>query len=136
MTLKTKYVGQVPGKQISACAWEGGSLRIALAVDSFIYFANIRPDYKWTYFSLTVVYCHTKQDRPDTAVTFWNTKTGDKYQKHVKSLLGVASEGEHCVLATKNDDNINPYGLIICNNLGRFREIFFQCSKYFFATNW
>ena len=61
MTLKTKYVGQVPGKQISACAWEGGSLRIALAVDSFIYFANIRPDYKWTYFSLTVVYCHTKQ---------------------------------------------------------------------------
>ena len=153
MTLKTKYVGQVPGKQISACAWEGGSLRIALAVDSFIYFANIRPDYKWTYFSLTVVYCHTKQvlyctvlyctvlychtkqDRPDTAVTFWNTKTGDKYQKHVKSLLGVASEGEHCVLATKNDDNINPYGLIICNNLGRFREIFFQCSKYFFATN-
>ena len=127
----------MPGKQISACAWEGGSLRIALAVDSFIYFANIRPDYKWTHFSLTVVYCHTKQvlyctvlyctvlychtkqDRPDTAVTFWNTKTGDKYQKHVKSLLGVASEGEHCVLATKNDDNINPYGLIICNNLGR-----------------
>ena len=59
--MKTRNVGQVPGKQISACAWEGGSLRIALAVDSFIYFANIRPDYKWTYFSLTVVYCHTKQ---------------------------------------------------------------------------
>ncbi len=33
---------KVPGKQITACAWEGGSLRIALAVDSFIYFANIR----------------------------------------------------------------------------------------------
>ena len=29
-----------------SCSWEGGSLRIALAVDSFIYFANIRPDYK------------------------------------------------------------------------------------------
>ena len=37
---------KVPGKQIHGCAWEGGSLRIALAVDSFIYFANIRPDYK------------------------------------------------------------------------------------------
>ena len=109
---------KVPGKQISACAWEGGSLRIALAVDSFIYFANIRPDYKWTFFAHTVVYSHTKPDRPDTAVTFWNTKTGDKYQKHVRSLLGVASEGEHCVLATKNDDNINPYGLILCNSLG------------------
>jgi WD repeat-containing protein 35 len=38
---------KVPGKQITACAWEGGSLRIALAVDSFIYFANIRPDYRY-----------------------------------------------------------------------------------------
>ena len=109
---------KVPGKQISACAWEGGSLRIALAVDSFIYFANIRPDYKWTYFANTVVYTFNKPERQDTAITFWNTKSGEKYQKHVKSLLSVAAEGEHCVLATKNDDNINPYGLILCNSLG------------------
>lgn len=31
---------------MSALSWEGGGLKIALAVDSFIYFANIRPDYK------------------------------------------------------------------------------------------
>lgn len=37
---------KVPGKTMHSCSWEGGSLRIALAVDSFIYFANIRPDYK------------------------------------------------------------------------------------------
>ena len=37
---------QVPGTGISALSWEGGSLRVALAVDSYIYFANIRPDYK------------------------------------------------------------------------------------------
>lgn len=41
---------KVPGQKLSACSWEGGSLRIALAVDSFIYFANIRPDYKVTIF--------------------------------------------------------------------------------------
>ena len=85
---------------------------------SFIYFANIRPDYKWTYFANTVVYTFNKADRQDTAIAFWNTKSGEKYQKHVKSLLSVAAEGEHCVLATKNDDNINPYGLILCNSLG------------------
>ena len=39
---------KVPGKQMHSCSWEGGSLRVALAVDSFIYFANIRPDYKVT----------------------------------------------------------------------------------------
>ncbi|XP_058407729.1 WD repeat-containing protein 35 isoform X2 [Diceros bicornis minor] len=38
---------KVPGKQMSALSWEGGGLKIALAVDSFIYFANIRPDYKF-----------------------------------------------------------------------------------------
>ena len=37
---------KVPGKSMYSCSWEGGSLRISLAVDSFIYFANIRPDYK------------------------------------------------------------------------------------------
>lgn len=37
---------KVPGKQMTGVAWEGGGLRIGLAVDSFIYFANIRPDYK------------------------------------------------------------------------------------------
>ena len=109
---------KVPGKQISACAWEGGSLRIALAVDSFIYFANIRPDYQWTFFTNTVVYTHTKPDRSDAAVTFWNIKSNDKYQKHVKSLLSMASAGEHCILATRNEDNLNPYGLILCNSIG------------------
>jgi WD repeat-containing protein 35 len=38
---------KVMGSGISSLSWEGGSLRLALAVDSFIYFANIRPDYKW-----------------------------------------------------------------------------------------
>lgn len=39
---------KVPGKQVTAISWEGGGLRIGLAVDSYIYFANIRPDYKVT----------------------------------------------------------------------------------------
>ena len=68
---------KVPGKQITACAWEGGSLRIALAVDSFIYFANIRPDYKWAYFSNVIVYWYNQSDKENTAVVFWNHKTGE-----------------------------------------------------------
>ena len=41
----------VVGGGINALSWEGGGLRIALAVDAYIYFANIRPDYKWAYFA-------------------------------------------------------------------------------------
>jgi hypothetical protein len=41
----------------SALSWEGGGLRLALAVDSYIYLANIRPKYKWAFFgSSTCVY--------------------------------------------------------------------------------
>ncbi len=36
---------RVPGTGISGLSWEGNGLRLALAVDSFIYFTNVRPDY-------------------------------------------------------------------------------------------
>ena len=66
---------KVPGKEIADCTWEGGSLRIALAVDSFIYFANIRPNYVWTSFANVIVYTFFKAERQETLVAFWNTKT-------------------------------------------------------------
>lgn len=68
---------KVPGREITAISWEGGGLRIALAVDSFIYFANIRPDYKWGYCANTVVYTYTKPDRVEHCVAFWDSKNGE-----------------------------------------------------------
>lgn len=69
---------KVPGNEISSLSWEGKSLRIAMAVDSFIYFANIRPDYMWCYFEKTVVFLNknsTNHTRNSTTnvITFWNT---------------------------------------------------------------
>lgn len=77
VTLQHLRTLKVPGKEITACSWEGGSLRIALAVDSFIYFANIRPDYRWCYFANTVVYTYTKPERTETCVTFWDTRNNE-----------------------------------------------------------
>ena len=79
---------RIVSKNVSyvACAWEGGSLRIALAVDSFIYFANIRPDYKWAYFANVIVYWYNQADKEDTAVVFWNHKTGDVRRRSGFSL--------------------------------------------------
>uniref|UniRef100_A0A452QVN2 WD repeat-containing protein 35 n=1 Tax=Ursus americanus TaxID=9643 RepID=A0A452QVN2_URSAM len=96
---------KVPGKQMSALSWEGGGLKIALAVDSFIYFANIRPDYKWGYCSNTVVYAYTRPDRPEYCVIFWDTKNNEKYVKYVKSLISITTCGDFCILATKADEN-------------------------------
>ncbi|XP_071111924.1 WD repeat-containing protein 35-like isoform X1 [Haliotis cracherodii] len=109
---------KVPGKQMYACSWEGGSLRIALAVDSFIYFANIRPDYKWGYCSNTVVYSFTKPDRLEHCVIFWDTKNNEKYVKYVKNLIAVTAFGDYCCLATKADEMVGHYVLVLCNSIG------------------
>ena len=123
-------------------------MRIALAVDSFIYFANIRPNYKWTYFANTVVYTFPRPDKSETDVVFWNIKSNEvikrekllkssltfsilKFQrntKHVPRLFAIASSSDHCVLATPQSDESAmtvpgaaaeyPHVLSLCNSLG------------------
>ncbi|ELK27435.1 PREDICTED: WD repeat-containing protein 35 isoform X2 [Myotis davidii] len=109
---------RVAGKQISALSWEGGGLKIALAVDCFIYFANIRPDYKWGYCLNTIVYAYTRPDRPEYCVIFWDTKNNEKYVKYVKSLISITTCGDFCILATKADENLPQFVLVLCNSIG------------------
>ena len=68
---------KIPGSDITSISWEGKSLRIAMAVDSFIYFANVRPDYLWCYFEKSVVFLnpHKIRDSNMNLLTFWNTTT-------------------------------------------------------------
>nr|CAD7432265.1 unnamed protein product [Timema monikensis] len=107
---------KIPGREVSCCVWDGSSLRLALAVNSHIFFANIRPHYRWTYFEHTVVYCYNRPDKHGTIVSFWDITNNECYNKLVKYLLGIASFGEHCVLATKADDSsTSQFSLILCN---------------------
>lgn len=55
---------------MKALSWEGRSLRIAIAIESFIYFANVKPDHKYAFYGNTLAYC----SGPET-VTFWDTIT-------------------------------------------------------------
>ncbi|XP_068194364.1 WD repeat-containing protein 35 isoform X1 [Antennarius striatus] len=121
---------KVPGKQMTGVSWEGGGLRIGLAVDSYIYFANIRPDYKWGYCCSTVVYAYTKPERQENCVVFWDTKNNEKFIKYVKSLMSVTTLGDFCILASKVDDTLSQeeaefesgspsrYVLILYNSIG------------------
>eukprot|EP00051_Salpingoeca_urceolata_P028079 m.484856 g.484856 ORF g.484856 m.484856 type:complete len:1179 (-) comp23570_c0_seq1:94-3630(-) len=109
---------RVPGQDFKGLSWEGGSLRLSLAVDHFIYFANVRPDYFWGYFASTVVYAFNKPNRIEHCVVFWDTKNFARNIKFVKKLLGVAAAGDHCVLATVADDQSGQYVLILCNAIG------------------
>jgi len=130
---------KVPGTDITSLSWEGKSLRIAMAVDSFIYFANIRPDYIWCYFEKTVVFLNTgsgSRDSPMSVITFWNTVSNQSFLKEVEPTLCLASSSEHCVLGVECvssnikevalstlENRSNPaddrvYQLLLCNSIG------------------
>jgi len=111
---------KVPGSGISALSWEGGSLRVALAVDSYIYFANIRPDYRWGFFGDTLVVAYSQPERSDATVLFWNTSKDERSIKFVKKLTAIRASNENCVLATRFDDSAasNQHVLILCNDIG------------------
>jgi WD repeat-containing protein 35 len=108
---------KVPGGGIQALSWEGGSLRVALAVDTFIYFANIRPDYRWGFFGDTLVAAYAQPERTDSTVLFWNTKTDERVLKYHNKLLNVRAASENCVLAMQTDSN-PQYMLLLCNAIG------------------
>ncbi|TMW62517.1 hypothetical protein Poli38472_005135 [Pythium oligandrum] len=97
---------RVPGSRIESLAWEGSGLRICLAVDSHIYFANIRPAYKWGFYSNTLVYTYNRVDQVENCVVFWDTKSDERYIKYIKGLLNIKAAGDNCVLVTKiyNED--------------------------------
>ena len=95
---------KVPGRQLAGLTWEGTGLRVALAVGTYIYFANIRHDYQWGYFSDTLVYSFRKPDKVEHCVIFWNTRTGEKHAKSVRNLITISSCKDFCVLVTRLED--------------------------------
>lgn len=130
---------KIPGREITSLSWEGKSnCRIALGVDSFIYFANIRLDYLWCYFNKTVAYIETSNqnhhsiDSNQNIVIFWDTQSNQTFTKVIDFVLGIFAFGDHCVIACEaqkiisKDPNIvmeknfndQMYQLNICNSLG------------------
>lgn len=123
---------KIPGREITALAWEGRSLRIALAVDSFIYFANIRPDYMWCYFGKTVAYLNAETGKAGNAViTFWDTVSNQCIHKYIDTPIAMAASTDHCAIAMEclniscKDPNVlietnlreKNYQLLICNSI-------------------
>mmetsp|Transcript_13455 Transcript_13455/g.34500 ORF Transcript_13455/g.34500 Transcript_13455/m.34500 type:complete len:812 (+) Transcript_13455:111-2546(+) len=109
---------KVPGKELRSLTWEGAGLRLALAVDHFIYFANVRPDYNWGFFSDTIVYSFTTKSRAEHCVVFWDTKLNGHQVKYVRALTKMAAAGQYTVLATRHEDE-DTWALILCNKIGQ-----------------
>jgi WD repeat-containing protein 35 len=131
---------KVPGGGINALSWEGGGLRIALAVDAYIYFANIRPDYKWAFMPPsgtralgaaaggTLCYSFTRPDRTEATVMFWDSATDERNSIGVPGLRYIAAAQEQCSLVS-GPDKEGLFQVRLCNSIGSPVDTKFIPSK-------
>lgn len=92
---------RVPGSGITGLAWEGNGLRLALSVESHVFFTAVRQSPLWGAFAGTVVYAFSKADRPEHCVMFWGTHSNERNVKYVKRVNHICAAGEFCLLVTK-----------------------------------
>lgn len=103
---------RVPGTaSVSSLSWEGGGLRLALAVDAFVCFANVRPDYRWAWFGTpaqaggpmtgTLAYAYARPDKSEAVAVFVNAATETRHVKYVRGLVGLVGHGEHCMMISR-----------------------------------
>lgn len=80
---------------ITSLSWEGFGLRMCLAVDSAIIFANIQPNYLWAYFNNTLVFSFQKPEKNDMVIVFWDSVVNEKHIRTMKGLKHIKAAGEY-----------------------------------------
>ncbi|KAL4706027.1 hypothetical protein ACJJTC_014249 [Scirpophaga incertulas] len=86
---------RVPGGSLRALSWEKRSLRLAIAIDSFIYFANVKPDHKYAFFGNTLAFVSGNE-----TITYWDTETHQSWLNHIPDVIDMCGVSEYCVIAT------------------------------------
>eukprot|EP00611_Tribonema_gayanum_P003293 TRINITY_DN12557_c0_g2_i1.p1 TRINITY_DN12557_c0_g2~~TRINITY_DN12557_c0_g2_i1.p1 ORF type:complete len:1278 (+),score=471.21 TRINITY_DN12557_c0_g2_i1:111-3836(+) len=116
---------KVPGAGISSLSWEGGGLRIALAVDAYIYFANIRPDYMWGYAPAANVlaFSYQKPDRAEACVALWDLNSQERHLKMVRDLKLLRAAGENALLVSGPVNAAGAHAATLCNAIGSPLEV-------------
>ena len=85
-------------------SWDGDGLKLVIALGSSIFFADIKPYYKWGYMTDTIVFGSQKKDRIDFCVIFYNTTTGERKKKYIKNLKQIAAYQDYCLLISQVDE--------------------------------
>ncbi|VDD82634.1 unnamed protein product [Mesocestoides corti] len=115
------YSLALPGKEPTACAWEGaGSFRLAIAINSYVYFANLRLKYHWTYSpnAHSLIYAFTRSEAHNKIGMFWDIKRGITRLKPVENLMGIAGDGDYCCVTERATSTNPPYRITVYNTLG------------------
>uniref|UniRef100_A0A1I7X466 Intraflagellar transport protein 122 homolog n=1 Tax=Heterorhabditis bacteriophora TaxID=37862 RepID=A0A1I7X466_HETBA len=103
---------------LNGCAWDPTGVKLALCAENQLYFANVRPRYKWGYCGQTVIYSYEKPDRSDYRVVFYETKLDEAFSKPIRNLEQIASYEDYCIIVNKQDDTMGMYLIQLCNGIG------------------
>jgi WD repeat-containing protein 35 len=91
---------------------------LVIAVDSFLYFANIKPDYQWAYFDSNVCHAFQTSESSHTKLMYWNPKSGEQITKTVQDFLFMTANGQHCLTVRKSPIDPTRAILAVCNGIG------------------
>ncbi|VDM78095.1 unnamed protein product [Strongylus vulgaris] len=103
---------------LTGCSWDPTGVKLALSAENLIWFANVRPRYKWGYCGHTVVYSYERAERGDYRVVFYETKLDESYSKPVRQLEQLATGNDYCIIANRQEDSMGKCLLQLCNNIG------------------
>lgn len=96
---------KVPGIDISDCSWEKTGLRLALAVDSYIFFANVKPRYDWGYLTNSIVFVTKNYKDHTTNLVFCDLESNVKNTKVIKNYCLMAAWTFCCAVVAKLDNS-------------------------------
>ncbi|KNE64632.1 hypothetical protein AMAG_09988 [Allomyces macrogynus ATCC 38327] len=95
---------KIPGTTLADLTWEASGLRIALAVDSFIFFCNVHPEYKFAHVRSTLCYTYLAPSNAgagDETVAFWDYAAPNRVEKQVAGLQFMLANRDHLTLVTR-----------------------------------
>ncbi|KAK6762081.1 hypothetical protein RB195_022977 [Necator americanus] len=95
---------QILCSSLTGCSWDSTGVRLALSAENLIWFAKVRPRYKWGYCGHTVVYSYERIERGDYRVAFYETKLDELYSKPVQQLEQLATGRNYCIIASRQED--------------------------------
>ena len=97
----------------------GNSTTIALEAQNVIYTGFIKYNYKWTFFSGTIVVGYLIGDNKYN-VLYLDLENNAKLSKNIFGLIGIVSNDNICVLFTESKDQV--YSILFTNNFGNVLE--------------
>lgn len=95
---------KVPGSEISDCSWDRSGLKLALAVDTYIFFASVKPNYHWGFLTNSIVFAlpiHSSDHGKSKKLIFKEIRSNETYEREVNNFIQMATWMHSCAVVSK-----------------------------------